>query len=60
MKQYKLKQVLHSFSTSLVNRIRRAAASEYLPWLFKISALSNTHLSANTIFLKKKSQEKYN
>lgn len=37
--------------TSLVILMRRVAASEYLPWLLSISALSKAQRSASTMFL---------
>lgn len=42
--------------TSLVILMRRVAASEYFPWLFRISALSKAQRSASTMFLQIKSK----
>lgn len=39
------------FLTSLVILMRSVAVSEYLPWLFRISALSKAQRSASTMFL---------
>lgn len=44
--------------TSLVILIRIVAASEYFPWLLRISALSRTQRSASTMFLLRGKEEK--